>query len=66
MLQTTLAPSNSSDSGPTACSTSTISWSTVPMPGTVSSASAIRALSRPAAMNGTLNSRRYSQTSRPV
>ena len=29
-------------------------------------ASAIRALSRPAAMNGTPNSRRYSQTSRPV
>jgi hypothetical protein len=34
--------------------------------GTLSIASAIRALSRPAAMNGTLYSRRYSQTRRPV
>jgi hypothetical protein len=66
MLQTTLALSNSSVSGSTACATSTISWSTVSMPGTVSRASAIRALSRPAAMNGMPNSRRYSQTSRPV
>src|ERR1700712_5528971 len=36
------------------------------MPGIFSNTSWIRSLSRPAAVNGTLYSRRYSQTSRPV
>ena len=66
VLQTTLAPLNSSVSGSTSCETSTISCSTVSMPGTLSRASAMRALSRPAATNGTLYSRRYSQIRRPV
>jgi hypothetical protein len=66
MLLTTLAPENSSVSAVTSCSTSTTSWSTSSMPGTLSSTAWTRALSRPAATNGTLSSRRYSQTSRPV
>ncbi len=66
VLQTTLAPRKSSVSGSTSCATSTMSCSIVSMPGTLSMASAMRALSRPAAVNGTWYSRRYSQISRPV
>ena len=66
VLQTTCAPENSSVSASTVCSTSTTSWSAVSMPGILSTTAWTFLPSRPAAMNGTLYSRRYSQIRRPV
>ena len=66
MLLTTWAPRNRSVNDATSWSTWTMSWSTVSIPGILSSTCWMRSLSRPAAVKGTLYSRRYSQTSRPV
>jgi hypothetical protein len=64
--QTTCAPEKRLVSDSTSWLTSTTSYCAVSMPGILSTTAWTFLPSRPAAMNGTWYSRRYSQISRPV
>ena len=66
VLQTTFAPSKAAVRLATSWVAVTTSWSIVSTPGTWATTSFVRSSSRPTAVNGTCNSRRYSQIRRPV